>query len=160
MFTGARMCVAHPWLSTILDAGHLGAADQFFSSVVEDVKAPRVVLPVFFGQADACVTSRRSFEVMCELNPQVSRDLTALAVSPPVVVTFYTFHKNYNGPDRDRFAHANLLSTASGKQLATLFQFSGLTVGDATRLEPALAVLDKAEHIRARPAAGRESRGE
>jgi phosphonate transport system substrate-binding protein len=158
MLTGAKMCVAYPWLSTVLDAAHLGQTDQFFSSVVEDSKAARVVLPVFFGQADACVTSKRSFDLMCELNPQVARDLTAIAASGSMVVTFYTFHKNYSGPERDRFAHvySNLSGTVSGRQLATLFQFSSLSIGDATRLEPALAVLDQAERARTR----KEGRGQ
>jgi hypothetical protein len=160
MFTGARMCVAYPWLSTVVDVGHPGAAEPFFGSIVEDAKAGRVILPVFFGQADACVTSKSSFDVMCELNPQVARDLTAIATSPSMVVTFYTFHKNYKGPNRDRFAHVNPSATVSGKQVATLFQFSSLTIGDAARLEPALAVLEKAEHIRIRLAPGKEGRGE
>jgi len=88
MLTGAKMCVAYPWLSTVLDAAHPGPADQFFGSVAEEAKAARVVLPVFFGQADACVTSKKSFDVMCELNPQVARNLTVIAASSPMVVTF------------------------------------------------------------------------
>ena len=43
-------------------------------------------------------------------------------------------------------------ASVSGKQLATLFQFQSLTTGDVTRLETALAVLDKVEKIRSRTA--------
>ena len=62
------------WLSTILEEGHCGSSDQFFGSVTTDTKVSRVVLPVFLGQADACLTSKAGFDTMCELNPQVAKD--------------------------------------------------------------------------------------
>ena len=156
MLTTPKMCVASPWLSTILDEEHLGRTDQFFSSVVEDPKAARVVLPVFFGQNDACLTSTKSFRLMGELNPQVANGLTAIATSPLLVVTFYAFHRNYQGGNRDRFArvYANMSGSVAGKQLSTLFQFNNLVVKDGTCLDSSLAVLDKAEHIGTRPGAG------
>src|ERR1035441_10793653 len=83
----------------------------------------RVVLPVFFGQSDACLTSKRSFDTMCELNPQVGKDLIVIASSPVMVVTFYIFHKNYHGVSRERFArvYSEVSTSAAGRQLATLF---------------------------------------
>jgi len=152
MLGGPRMCVASAWLTTILDEGHFGPADQFFSSVAEDAKAARVVLPVFFGQADACVASKRSFDVLCELNPQVAKELTAIAVSPALLTGFYVFRKNYASAVRERFAHlySNVSGTVAGKQLATLFQFNSLSILDATCLEPVLAVLGQADRAHAR----------
>lgn len=90
-----KMCVAPAWLFTVLEDGHYGPAEQFFSSVATDTKFSRVVLPVFFGQADACLTSKRGFDTMCELNPQVARDLKVLIGSPAMVVDFYIFRNNY-----------------------------------------------------------------
>jgi phosphonate transport system substrate-binding protein len=152
MLAGPKMCVASHWLSTILDAGHFVQTDQFFSSVAEEVKAARVVLPVFFGKADACVAAESSFDVLCELNPQVAKELTAIAISPTLVSGFYLFRKNYTSANRDRFAHvySSVSGSVAGRQLSTLFQFNSLTVRDATCLESALAVLDKAERIRTR----------
>jgi phosphonate transport system substrate-binding protein len=151
-----KMCVATAWLSTLLEQGNLGPADRFFGSVATDNKPSRVVLPVFFGQADACVTSRRSFDLMGELNPQVARNLTAIAASPALTATFYTFHKNYRGANRERFAkiYSNMPASAAGRQLATLFQFQGLAVRDATCLASALAILEAADRGRARQGAG------
>src|ERR1019366_1049817 len=65
MLKGAEMCVATDWLSAILDDGHFGPSEQFSGSVTTESKASRVVLPVFFGQTDACLTSKRSFDTMC-----------------------------------------------------------------------------------------------
>jgi len=150
MLRAPKMCVAPAWLFNLLAAGHFAPTEQFFSSVTSETKVSRVVLPVFFGQADACVTSKRGFDTMCELNPQVARELVPLASSPAMVVTFYIFHKNYRGLSRDRFAkvYADLPSSAAGRQLATFFQFENLVVHDAACLEPSLAILRTAEHNR------------
>lgn len=151
-----KMCVAPAWLSTIVDDERLGSAEGFFGPMTWDSKVSRVVLPVFFGQADACLTSKRGFGVMCELNPQVAKDLTAIAVSPLVVTCFYAFRKNYHDLNRERFfsVHKTLLSSAAGRQLATLFQFDELTVRDSSCLASSLSILDRAERIRTKSAPG------
>ena len=151
-----KMCVAPAWLSTILDEGHLGPSEQFFGSVIVDTKVSRVVLPVFFGQADVCLTTKRGFDTMCELNPQVAADLTVIASSPAMVVSFYVFRKNYHSVHRERLIRAlsGLLTTAAGRQLATLFQFNEMVVRDGSCLASALGVLDAAEVVRNRRGAG------
>jgi ABC-type phosphate/phosphonate transport system substrate-binding protein len=156
MLKNPKMCMAPTWLSTILDDGHLGAAEQFFSSVAVNSKFLQVVLPVFFGQADACLTTKRAFETMCEMNPQVGRDLTTIAGSPAMVVNFYVFRKNYQSANREKLIRAllNLRATPVGGQLAALFQFDELTTRDASCLTPAFAVLDAAERARARLGTG------
>ena len=153
---GPRMCVAPAWLSTTLDEGHFGPPEQFFGSIVDDPKFARVVLPVFFGQADACVTSRRGFETMCELNPQVGRDLVTLASSPPLTVSFYIFRKNYRNSEREKVIKAisSLRRSPGGQELATLFQFEELAVKDAECLTSALNLLDRADRVRARQMGG------
>ena len=155
MLDGNRMCLAPAWLSTLFEESHLGRSDQFFASVTTDTKASRVVLPVFFGQSDACLTSKRGFDTMCELNPQVAKDMTAIATSPGMVLTFNAFHKNYHGAGREGFLriYTGLPNNPAGRQLATLFQFEHLVVRDATCLAPALAILDAADRVRARQGA-------
>jgi len=150
------MCAASAWLSTILDEGHLGPSEQFFGSVTTDVKVSRVVLPVFFGQTDACLASKHGFDTMCELNPQVAKDLTAIATSPVMVPLFYCFHKNYHSANREKFVKAmtGLRASAVGRQIATLFQCDGLTTADASCLAAGLGVLDRAERARGRTGAG------
>jgi len=151
-----KMCVADAWLYTLLEEAHLGPSEQFFASVTADAKVSRVVLPVFFGQAEACLTSKRGFDTMSELNPQVAKELTVIESSPPMVVTFYIFHKNYHGVSRERFAkvYSEVPSNAAGRQLATLFQFDGLIVRDVSCLRSALSVLEAADRARGKPGAG------
>ena len=151
-----KMCVADAWLTTILDEGRFGQSEQFFGPVATDAKVSRVVLPVFFGLADACLTTKRGFDMMCELNPQVAKELNAIASSPAMVLCFYAFRRNYHGVSRDSFSRvcSSLRSNAAGRQLETLFQFGELTVRDASCLTSALGILDAAERVRGRPGAG------
>src|ERR1035437_4253823 len=151
-----KMCVAPAWLFTILEEGHHGPAEQFFGPVVTDSKFSRVVLPVFFGQVDACLTTKRGFDTMCELNPHVARDLKVIAGSPLMVVNFYIFRKNYQGVNREKLIKAilSLPNTVAGRQLATLFQFEDLGVRDASCLGSVLGVLDAADRYRGRRGAG------
>ncbi len=157
-FKAPKMCVAGAWLTTILDDAHLGATEQFFGPITWETKVSRVILPVFFGQADACITSKRGFDTMCELNPQVARDLRVVAASPPMVVAFYVFHRNYRSANRDTFIKilADVTNNPAGRQLATLFQFDSLTVRDASCLSTAMSVLDAADRARRR-AGGRKA---
>lgn len=149
---GGRMAVARAWIATLLDEAHLPPAQEFFQSITLDSKPSRVILPVFFGQADACLTSRQSFETMCELNPQVGKDLEVILSAPPMVVTFHVFHKNYHGANREKFGavFANLMGSAAGRQLGALFQFDRLVVRDSSCLAPALKILEAAERIKAK----------
>ncbi len=140
-----QMCIAGDWLNSILEEGHFSPSDQFFGSITEDIRAERVVLPVFFGRTGACLTTGRSFDTMCELNPQVGKTLTPIAISPAMVVDLYVFRKNYHGHGRDAFlkVYGNVSGSVSGRQMAALFQIGNLVVRDASCLAPALAILDK-----------------
>jgi len=150
------MGLATPWLSNVLDEGRFGQTEQFFDSVIVETKASRVVLPLFFGQADAGLTSKRSFDMMCELNPQVGKELITIAGSPPMIPWVFAFRKNYHDLSQASFAkvYSNLHTSVSGRQLSTLFQIGELTVRDISCLASALSVLDAADRARARRGAG------
>jgi len=155
LFKSPATYVAPAWLSTILDDAHLGPATSFFAAVTTETKVARVVLPVFFGQADACIVTKRGFETMCELNPQVSRDLTAIAASPLMVGCFYAFRRNYHDPARQKFTDPyKLLASPTGRQLATFFQFEELMVTDVSILAPSLKVLERADRMIGRKPGG------
>jgi len=152
MLTGPKMFVAPAWLSATMEERHFGTPEQFFGPTVSDAKFSRVVLPVFFGQADSCLTTRLGFETMCELNPQVGRELFTLASSPAMTVSFYIFRKNFRNAEREKVIKAisGLRRSPDGQELATLFQFDELKVMDAGCLTAALNLLDRADLARAR----------
>jgi phosphonate transport system substrate-binding protein len=147
-----KMCVAPAWIGNLLDAAHLGTPERYFGSIATETKISRVILSVFFGQTDACITTKASFDTMCEMNPQVGRTLRIVAMSAPMVVTFYVFHKSFHSEARQDFTRilSELRKSAAGRQLATLFQFEQLSVLDARCLESGLNELDLADRSRAK----------
>jgi hypothetical protein len=77
---GAKM-----WLDTVLQEAHLESTQRFFTEIRRSSKASRSILPVFFGQADACVVPESALQVMNELNPQIERRLYTLKRSENLV---------------------------------------------------------------------------
>ncbi|MDA1316207.1 MAG: PhnD/SsuA/transferrin family substrate-binding protein [Acidobacteria bacterium] len=150
-----QTCLASAWLSTLLFDDHLDQAEQFFGALTAEPKPARVLLPVFFGQAEACLTTLGTFNTMGELNPQVSRQLVALATSPVLVVTFHVFVKGFQGPFREgiKKAISGVRDSTTGRQLMTLFQFDQLIVRDADCLKSALSILERSEHANGKPGA-------
>ena len=73
------------WLDTILLQAGYPASDQFFTTIKRANKTSQVLLPIFFGQADACVVTASAFSLMAELNPQIETRLTVLERSPELV---------------------------------------------------------------------------
>lgn len=117
------------WLEVLCRQHGLGPANQVFAKITSASKTTQVVLPVFFGKADACVTTRNGWEVMGELNPQVKKQLRAIAVSAPVVPGMACFRRDLSEPLKER-----ILKTAEssrGKpsfmQLMALFKTDQLS---------------------------------
>jgi len=72
--------------------------DDHFGKIEKFSSQENVLLPTFFGKADACLVRIEDFEVISELNPQVSKRLQPVAISPgvPFILVGAT------GPNRDQ----------------------------------------------------------
>lgn len=140
-------CVAPAWLGFLVAAEEPRGPTALFGEIVRRSKPSQVILPVFFGQADACLTTQPSFSTMGELNPQVARRLRPLAVSPEIVHSLYAFRKGWNNTTREKVvqAFANMRATASGRQVMTMFQCDSLATRDAHCLDATMAILAQAE---------------
>ncbi len=125
LLEGPRMRLAKIWLETCFLEAKLGRTDGFCGRVTAFNKLTRVVLPVFFRQTDACVVTRRGFETMVELNPQVGRELRVLIVSPPVVPSLLAFRADYTSPVLERVLALlkGWHTTVAGRQILTIFQY-------------------------------------
>jgi len=157
LYKNTRTCLDTIWLDTLLASAHLGAADSFLGRLERSPKLSRVVLPVFFRQADACVVARQGFNTMCELNPQLARQLRPLAVSPKLLTTFMAFHRDCPLETRRRFlaAVSDLHNTVAGRQVLTLFGGTHLVEADTSVLRTSLELLHSYERLRTKaPAAG------
>lgn len=119
-----RMSLAKIWLDTFLLQKGMNATDNFFKSTTLVNKLSQVVLPVFFRNSDACLVTRRGFQTMSELNPQVGSQLRILAVSQELVPIVFAFRADYASPFREQMLveMRRLPETPAGKQILTLLQ--------------------------------------
>jgi phosphonate transport system substrate-binding protein len=127
------------WLSTELMAIGAASPQLFFDHFEVTTKPSKAVLPVFFGQADACIVDRSGFEIMSELNPQVGNKLTVLAKSDPYLDSVICLNRNNWQQPRHRDdvidALRELNSDPGGRQILNLFKFEGVTPFENEHLE-------------------------
>jgi phosphonate transport system substrate-binding protein len=137
-----RMALAEYWLDIVLANGGHGPAPKFFN-IEKLTKLPRAVLPVFFRQSDACVVTRRAFQTMCELNPQLGGSLKVIAASPKMVPGGFFFRSDASPSLRERtFASFEEVQKSPAYQQALiLFQTQQLKVFPITILDETFALL-------------------
>lgn len=119
----SRAPLSLTWLNVLTLRAGLGPAERAFGKMTIIPKPSRAALPVYFGQADAAIVTRRSLEVIGELNPQVARELRVLAVSAPMVASALCFRATVPPATIDQIAEVatGLSASMSGRQLLTIF---------------------------------------
>lgn len=144
-FDNARTCLALCWLDLLLAEKGYGRASNFFGGIRKESKLTRVVLPVFFGQTDVCLVTRRGFESMIELNPQLGRRLRALETSPPYLPGMFCFRRQMPALDRQKLVEAilELDRHPAGRQMLTLFQAERIELRPTHLLDSALELLQR-----------------
>jgi ABC-type phosphate/phosphonate transport system substrate-binding protein len=144
------------WLETRLLQEGLPPAGGFFSDVRGTRRPSQAILPVFFGQADACLTTLYAFQLTCELNPQLARELTVLDRSPEVLGGVIAFRRGYAGPGRERILArlASLHEDPQGKQILRLFGMDRLLPFEPEYLTSAEALIQEHDRLTARIAKG------
>jgi len=146
----ARACLAMPWLETVLAHDSLGSAKDFFGTMTKIENPSKAVLQVFFHQADACLVTANVFELACELNPQLRKELRVLAVSPAIIPGLFCFRSGYTPSIRNQMESAmmSLNQTASGLQVLTVFQSDGMVKCPLTSLDGTRRLLAEYERIK------------
>jgi phosphonate transport system substrate-binding protein len=139
-YDNPRTCLAKPWLEAEIGGKPLSA---FFRSVDHDTKLTKTVLPVFFGQADACLVTRDGYDTMCELNPQIGSRLRIIAASPGLVTMVFFVREGYDAPFRDDFlrAMASIHENPSGLQILSLLRGDRIDRADLSCLDSARRIL-------------------
>jgi ABC-type phosphate/phosphonate transport system substrate-binding protein len=114
----------HVWLETLLLREGIRESNRFFTTVKEVQTVKQVVMPVFFRQADACIVTRQVFELSAELNPQLGKQLTAIAridnLAPGIIVIDRRLPDDIRQKIRQTLL--TLHEAPDGQQLLMLFQ--------------------------------------
>jgi len=130
-----------------------GKVDEFFSVVKHVEKLSGAVLPVFFGQANACLVTQSGFSTMSELNPQIGQKLQTVARSRPLIPALLCFRKDFNSPQKEHIleAFSELNTSSSGQQILTIFQAEALVEVDAKALEETKSFISQSLVISMKP---------
>lgn len=118
------------WIETVLMDEENEPFDGYFLSARIEHKPSKVILPVFFGQADACVIHRPALDILRELNPQIGRRLRAIEISKPLVDALVCMSKKDHLTPACRKdvidAMFSIDSDVYGQQILMLFKAEGL----------------------------------
>ncbi|EGY25108.1 hypothetical protein DA2_2689 [Desulfovibrio sp. A2] len=133
------------WVERQLRDQGLPPAARHFSGVEYEVQASRVLLPVFFGQAPACVVTERSLRTMIEMNPQVGAQLERIAVSPPLIDFVMCLAPTVDPSLAPRYAELGLGLSDNpwGKQMLLLLQLDGIAPFRPEAIEPARRLVEQ-----------------
>ena len=139
LYNNPRMSLAPAWVATVLD---LPKTESVRMARADNPS--RTVLPVFFRQTDACVVTLNVFEIACELNPQLRKELRVLATSPEVVPIVFVFRPGYVSSEMDKFEAAMLTlhESPAGQQVLTMFQGDKLVKQPVSCLESSRQILE------------------
>ncbi len=143
--------MSRQWLRTRLLERGLGSPGSFFGRVDVEGKATKVLLPVFFGNADACVLSRPVLNTMQELNPQIGRRVRAISESKPLVdaitcLSIDGWEKEFYRTDLAESVKT-LHETPEGMQILTLFRVDRLAPFEATMLTETRTLKDTHDRL-------------
>ena len=144
------------WLDTFLLKDGLPESRAFFDTIKEVNKTSQAVLPVFFGQADACLVPLQSFETMVELNPQLAEELTALITSPGfcigLVCARQDVYEKYKAFIQEGLSVLN--TEPQGQQLLTIFRLDQALLFEPVHLEAVRKLVEEYNRLIPRPVDG------
>lgn len=149
-FANARMSLGPVWLEVQLAKAGLPPLSKFLLEVPEAIKSSKAVLDVFFKRTDACLTTRRSFATLTEMNPQVGAQLVELAASPAFVPSVFAFRADFETRAKQKSIEVmtSVHSTPFGQQALTIFQVGQVAERPFAALESALALLGEYASLR------------
>lgn len=155
------MVLLPAWLGTMLEANNLPPADKFFGSQMTRDSVNQVALPVFFRRVDGACLARRSWETAVELNPQLGRDVRALAVSPKVVPIAVCFRHNSSAEARHALLDAvvNITALPAGQQIVAMYQAHAFVVRTSAVMKTAVDMVTQYQRLLAQQQSSNSRKG-
>jgi ABC-type phosphate/phosphonate transport system substrate-binding protein len=98
------------WLDKLLRDNGFPKENKFFNDITYDYKPTNVILPVFFNKISCAIVSKPSFELLCELNPQIKQQTEILLKSEPLLFGLLCFDTKNKDKEREKFIYDTLLN--------------------------------------------------
>ena len=148
ILSSARMGLAKIWLETLFLREGLGTGIENLVNMISEKEVNKVILPLFFGKADAGLVTRKGFDTMSELNPQIKQKLKIINTSKPLVPTIFCFTANTDALVRKKVSEGitQWHTTPAGRQCLTIFKTERLVELHISILNTSLDLI--AEHNR------------
>jgi phosphonate transport system substrate-binding protein len=111
------------WLDVYLNENKITPKEKFFSKILIGKTESQLIMSVFFGQLNACLVSKSSFETMIELNPQIKNQIKVLKTSPGFLTSVASFTTKFKKSKDSESLLSHLLTLdkyPAGKQLFAL----------------------------------------
>jgi ABC-type phosphate/phosphonate transport system substrate-binding protein len=138
-YENAGMVLARPWFESLL------TASQRTTKFLDTDNPSKAIMQVFFHQSDAALVTMETFDLVCEMNPQLRNSLRTLSVSQPFIAGCFVFNPTFHGTLRERFENVlmELHTTQAGLQLLTVFQASRIERHPVSILADTIQFLEK-----------------
>jgi len=116
--------IARKWLFVKMKKEGIKNPSEIISPFVKVPKASKRILSVFLKKADACIVTKLEFESMCELNPQIEKQIKILDSSPAYITQVYCLNLSLilEKPSNARSVVAELNKTSKADQMLKLFK--------------------------------------
>ncbi len=121
---GVLSQISNIWLSVLTNKQFGESVENIFSTMDVSNSAVQTVLQVYFNKYDICVIDKNSFDIICDMNPNISKELIILEKSdkfPHSVMLLF----NTNDSHIKKFVEENALRLENddyGRQLLKLFK--------------------------------------
>ncbi len=125
---GISGLVAKMWLETKVQSISNQSSIEYFENIKLQESPSKAMLSLFFKNSDACVINDYSFNILCEMNPQMKKQIIVIDQSegllPGMSVLVNSDDKSFNNYV-DRFA-LNLAKDEHSKQMLVLFRIDNI----------------------------------
>ena len=124
---------AHGYLypSLLIKTKLNSSIESYFGNITRTQKDVDGILSVYYKQADIVSASSRSYELLCQLKPQLRRQLKILNASEPITSDpIFLYEKNFNDKSKIKILKKELLNmhrVPEGSKILLLFKISQMT---------------------------------
>lgn len=126
------------WLNMICKQNGINDYSNYFSSIISSQSSNRNIMELFFGQADACLTTKFTYLANTEMNPQFKNKFDILYSSELVPYSIFCIRNDANNVDVNALIEitANVVGNTTMKSMLELFKKSSLIKFNEKLLEP------------------------